>query len=1639
MVNEPSSGRALWEARIAKWDYGIEVDAATTEDLTNYMQTKIYSYQYDKRNDDNLWECFKDDFKNFTIDTFKQVPLRITQDLRRCLRCGGVRVVQNTKTATIAQSLYAVLEEEDQAVWTANDIIEAKKDLERGPITSMLPELKLDTIPSPPSYRPPAATPEPDVGIALRQPAARSTGAQIAEIAKIYTDEQKYDGTNGSFDHKLTIFIDICRRVDLPEPMLVKAFPTMLKGLAQDHYYNSQLSIRLFADACTNIRSFFEGPTYHRRNLDEWNNTDLASITAKDDNYKKPIYENVQLLINKLRQLQYCLNPALRTDEFLHNKIVTACQGSPACRYAVSDPPTDIGALINKLQSSITTYEKEQALTLTGNTAAFFTDRRYHRNASSFRPRYTGTRNSYGSSNNRGKCFICKKPHCRSWKHSQQEQDDEKARFKAETASRLNPTGKSDPNTRQFDRRFNERFKQYVSEYEGDDDHSDSDDDELGRIMESLMVHDDEPDPRFNLPGGVNQTLVPPDHTDAFLTTCGSLPGQLASTTTIELANRAFEHQLSTRALESSDVTADSPNQTHDGAVNSLITASRYNATRFYGIMIDTGAAKRSTAGYGQFQALLQIDDSLTLDKSTKGAVAVQFGIGSTSSIGSLTINTPIGKVCFHIVDVDTPFLLCLADMDNLNVYYNNLTDQLITPQGSVLVVRRFGHPFLLWKAPFYSFLIDSLDENPCFLTNVELQRLHRRFGHPSVSRLQAILDRSGHTDVDKQALEHLTKYCKHCQIYSKAPGRFKFNLRDDVDFNFSIIVDIFYIGGKPVLHVIDEGTRYQAGRWLQNISAKHTWDALRACWIDTYLGPPDQITTDAGKNFVSKEFGQIANTMGVKLKAVPIEAHHSIGMVERYHTLVRRAFYIIMAELKDIDKDMALQMAFKAINDSAGPNGLIPTLLVYGAYPRMTDNEVSPTSVTQRALAVKKAMDEIRKIRAEKQVAGALNMRNGPDTAQIHQLTLNSPVLVYREGNTGQGGSWEGPYRLVAIHGEDCVLALPNGNATFRSTSVKPFLTETPLDDTDLPDTQAEAIPEPFATAAPVLPQTQPLPPVKRGRGRPRKHPIDNGSPDITVFLLEPDDEPTTPAAPATPQFTASRQAEINGLLEKGVFEIAPITDVPAGARIFGARFVDEVKNKGTGKAFEKSRLVVQAYADDEKQLVLTQSPTIQRVSQRLLLCLAAMELDTKLYLRDISQAYVQSTTTLNRNFYVRPPVELADQLNLQDDSVLKVVKPLYGVPEAGNHWFKTYHSHHIKNLQMQQSTYDPCLLYSTDPFGVVGLQTDDTLFIGDNAFAGMEQEQLEKAGFLAKDRDALTSTSSIKFNGGIIQLEANNTISLSQERQCANLRLIGDSKSTTSTRGTIRSNLTLKDQYIAQRARGAYVASVCQPEASYDLSVAAQSSEHTNDDIKLLNKRLQWQIENSGRGLQFVKLDKASLKLLVFTDASFANNKDLSSQIGYILVLADANRQANIIHWSSIKCKRVTRSVLASELYGMTHGFDIGAAIKSTIDRILQTNLPLVICTDSKSLYDCLVKLGTTQEKRLMIDVMCLRQAYERRDIAEVRWIKGTTNPADSMTKEKASNALKQLVDTNNLQLEVMEWVERTGIDGIDDGKRA
>ena len=73
---------------------------------------------------------------------------------------------------------------------------------------------------------------------------------------------------------------------------------------------------------------------------------------------------------------------------------------------------------------------------------------------------------------------------------------------------------------------------------------------------------------------------------------------------------------------------------------------------------------------------------------------------------------------------------------------------------------------------------------------------------------------------------------------------------------------------------------------------------------------------------------------MEIKVKEVPIKAHNSVRKVERYYTLLRQAYKIISLELEGANKELILQIAIKAINDSAGLDRLIPILLVFSAYP---------------------------------------------------------------------------------------------------------------------------------------------------------------------------------------------------------------------------------------------------------------------------------------------------------------------------------------------------------------------------------------------------------------------------------------------------------------------------------------------------------------------------------------------------------------------------------------------------------------------------------------------------------------------------------------------------------------------------------
>ena len=115
------------------------------------------------------------------------------------------------------------------------------------------------------------------------------------------------------------------------------------------------------------------------------------------------------------------------------------------------------------------------------------------------------------------------------------------------------------------------------------------------------------------------------------------------------------------------------------------------------------------------------------------------------------------------------------------------------------------------------------------------------------------------------------------------------------------------------------------------------------------------------------------------------------------------------------------------------------------------------------------------------------------------------------------------------------------------------------------------------------------------------------------------------------------------------------------------------------------------------------------------------------------------------------------------------------------------------------------------------------------------------------------------------------------------------------------------------------------------------------------------------------------------------------------------------------------------------MVAGVDMAYTIATTLQMIAAClKLPhvlTIVYTDSYSLYEYLVKLGTMKEKRLMIDIMVLYQSYEHCELHEVRWIHGDDNLTDAFTKAVPNRSLERFITDNKVTIRVEGWVSWKG----------
>jgi hypothetical protein len=209
--------------------------------------------------------------------------------------------------------------------------------------------------------------------------------------------------------------------------------------------------------------------------------------------------------------------------------------------------------------------------------------------------------------------------------------------------------------------------------------------------------------------------------------------------------------------------------------------------------------------------------------------------------------------------------------------------------------------------------------------------------------------------------------------------------------------------------------------------------------------------------------------------------------------------------------------------------------------------------------------------------------------------------------------------------------------------------------------------------------------------------------------------------------------------------------------------------------------------------------------------------------------------------------------------------------------------------------------------------------------------------------------------------------------------------------------------------------------PDVAYFAASAAQITAEqwpsATGAIRRFNATIQRLRNSPEESMRFPILDQDTLRIFVYCDAYFANNEDMSSQMGYIVFLTDGQNRCAPMAYKSVRCKRVTRSVLAAEAIAFAEGFDQGYTLKNDLQELPVRNFPLTILTDSKTLFDVITKASYTREKPILIDLASVWEGYRRFDIDDIGLISSEENLADGLTKETNKDKLREAVSTGRL----------------------
>lgn len=218
--------------------------------------------------------------------------------------------------------------------------------------------------------------------------------------------------------------------------------------------------------------------------------------------------------------------------------------------------------------------------------------------------------------------------------------------------------------------------------------------------------------------------------------------------------------------------------------------------------------------------------------------------------------------------------------------------------------------------------------------------------------------------------------------------------------------------------------------------------------------------------------------------------------------------------------------------------------------------------------------------------------------------------------------------------------------------------------------------------------------------------------------------------------------------------------------------------------------------------------------------------------------------------------------------------------------------------------------------------------------------------------------------------------------------------------------------------------------PDLACLVNKLAQVTEKTlkEEHIKALNLGIKSAVSDPIRGLRYKPLNIDTIHMRVYADASLRSNDDLSSQLGYLVLLCDKDNRCHILDYGSKKSRRVVRSIMGGELYALTDAFDISRTLSIDVSKAIGKPVSLHMFTDSKQVFDVITRGKRPTKRRLAIDICAAREAYSNREIERVGLVRGNDNPADALSKIGSRYGWSDIIEKGVDHTPVQEWIDRT-----------